>query len=148
MLSLIIHALLGVASTAAAFALNAHLYRPSGEGTAPSIAECVYYVFSVISVCIGWYFNQKYVFSYPEQAGWIHFTRQIFDTPAGGSAGQDMIITNVVFFPMWTIMDGRRTGLKSPWIFFVMSLFTSFSFAMGLYYAAQERQIRYNARAR
>jgi hypothetical protein len=148
MLSLIIHAVLGLISTLVAFYVNAHLYRRDGEGSAPSLAEWVYYVFSVISVCIGWYFNQKYVFMYPDQASWMHFTMQLFDTPAGGSGAQDLIITNVIFFPMWTIMDGRRTGLKRPWIFFVMSLFTSFSFAMGLYYAAQERQLRFNARSR
>ena len=101
-----------------------------------------------MSVCIGWYFNQKYVFAYPEQASWIHFTMQLFDTPAGGSIAQDVIITNAILFPLWTIIDGPRRGLRRAWIYFVMSLFTSFGFAMGLYLAAQERQLRWNARPR
>lgn len=148
MLSLIIHAALGVLTTALAIYANAHLYKNDGKTSGPSVAEWVYYVFSVVSVCIGWYFNTTYVFTYPEQASWLHFTMQLFDTPAGGSGAQDLIITNVVFFPLFTIMDGRRTGLKWPWMYFLVSLFTSFSFAMGLYFATQERQLRYNERTR
>jgi hypothetical protein len=34
--------------------------------------------------------------------------------------------------------------LRWTWIYFVMSLFTSFGFAMGMYLAAQERQVRWN----
>jgi hypothetical protein len=41
------------------------------------------------------------------------------------------------------MIDGPRRGLRGTWIYFVMSLFTSFSFAMGLYLAAQERQVRW-----
>ncbi len=68
-----------------------------------------------------------------------------FTNPASGSVGQDMIITNVLLFPLWTMIDGPRRGLRHTWIYFVMSLFTSFSFAMGLYLAAQERQVRWLA---
>lgn len=48
------------------------------------------------------------------------------------------------YFPLWTIIDGPRRGLRWCWIYFVMSLFTSFGFAMGMYLAAQERQVRWN----
>jgi hypothetical protein len=33
--------------------------------------------------------------------------------------------------------------MKHCWIYFVMSLFTSFGFAMALYLAALERQVRW-----
>ena len=46
------------------------------------------------------------------------------------------------------MIDGPRRGLRGTWIYFVMSLFTSFSFAMGLYLAAQERQVRWTRSAR
>jgi Terpene cyclase DEP1 len=78
-------------------------------------------------------------------ASWMHFTRMLFDNPAAGSAGQDMIVTNVFLFPLWTMIDGPRRGMRRPWIYFVISLFTSFGFAMGLYLGAQERQLRWNA---
>ena len=36
--------------------------------------------------------------------------------------------------------------MRVPWIFFVMSLFTSLAFSMAFYLAFVERQIRYNER--
>jgi len=145
--SLLLHAAAGVATVAFFFYANAHLYRSDWSGSRTTWLEAVYYLTAIVSVCIGWYFNQKYVFAYPEQASWVHYTRQLFDTPAGGSMAQDAIIANVVLFPLWTIIDGRRRGMRQPWIYFVISLFTSFAFAIELYLAAQERQLRWNARS-
>jgi hypothetical protein len=146
MTSLLVHAALGVVTVAVFFYANAHLYRRDWVGSRATGLERVYYGLAVVSVCIGWYFNQKYVFAYPEQASWIHFTKMLFATPAGGSGAQDLIITNAALFPLWTMIDGPRRGLRWTWIYFVMSLFTSFGFAMGLYLAAQERQVRWLAR--
>ena len=67
----------------------------------------------------------------------------LFSNWASDSAAQDYIIVNVVLLPMWTIVDGRRRGIRAPWIFFVMSLFTSLAFSMAFYLAFVERQIRY-----
>jgi len=145
--SLVLHALAGLATVLFSFFVaNAHLYRGDWQGSRTTRLEWVYYVTAVVSVCIGWYFNQKYVFMYPEQASWVHYTKQLFDTPAGGSMAQDAIIANVVLFPLWTIIDGRRRGMRHAWIYFVMSLFTSFAFSIGIFLAAQERQLRWNAR--
>jgi hypothetical protein len=148
MTSLVIHAALGAVAIAVFFHANAHLYRGDWAGSQVSLPEGICYALAVISVCVGWYFNQKYVFAYPEEASWLHFTRQLFDTPAGGSGAQDLIITNALLFPLWTMLDGPRRGLRRSWIYFVMSLFTSFGFAMGMYLAVQERQLRWNARSR
>ena len=145
MLSLFIHAALGVFTVTLFYRFNAHLFRNDWPGSRVTPLEGVYYALAVGSVCIGWYFNVHYVMAYPEQASWVHFTRMLFDNPAAASAGQDMIVTNVFLFPLWTIIDGSRRGLQRSWIYFVMSLFTSFGFAMGLYLAAQERQVRWNA---
>lgn len=146
MTSLGIHALLGLLSVAFFFYANAHLYRRDWRGARVTGLEGLYYAIALVSVCLGWYFNQKYQFAYPEQAGWVHFTRQLFDTPAGGSIAQDLIVANAILFPLWTMLDGPRRGMRHAWIYFVMSLFTSFGFSMGLYLAAQERQLRWNAR--
>jgi hypothetical protein len=43
------------------------------------------------------------------------------------------------------MIDGPRRGLRGTWVYFTMSLFTSFGFSMGLYLAAQERQVRWLA---
>jgi Protein of unknown function DUF2834 len=144
-LSLFIHAALGALTIALYFRFNAHLYRDDWPGSRVTLLEGLYYALAVGSVCTGWWFNVHYVMAYPEQASWMHFTRMLFDNPAAGSAGQDMIVTNVFLFPLWTMIDGPRRGLRRTWIYFVISLFTSFGFAMGIYLAAQERQTRWLA---
>ena len=145
MLSLLVHALLGAVTVAIFFAVNKHLYRRDWAGSDVTLLEGVYYALAVASVLMGWYFNVRYVFGYPDEYSWTHFTAMLFTNPASGSVGQDMIVTNVFLLPLWTMIDGPRRGLRSCWIYFVMSLFTSFSFAMGLYLAAQERQVRWQA---
>ncbi len=145
MASLLIHAALGALSIGVGFYLNAHLYTGGWKGARVSFLEAVYYALAVGSVCTGWYFNVQYVQTYPEQASWVHFTKMLFTNPAAGSGAQDLIVTNALLFPLWTIIDGSRRGLRGTWIYFTISLFTSFGFAMGLYLAMQERQVRWTA---
>jgi len=42
----------------------------------------------------------------------------------------------------WLVMAGRRSGLRHAWWFFVMSIFTSYAFAVALFLALDERQWR------
>lgn len=144
MISLLIHAALGVLAVVLFFRFNNYLYRPGWNGAGVSLLESVYYVLAVGSVCTGWYFNVQYMQTYPEEAGWWHFTKMLFTNPAAGSGSQDLITANALLFPLWTIIDGPRRGMKHCWLYFVMSLVTSFGFAMALYLAAQERQVRWN----
>jgi hypothetical protein len=147
MTSLLVHAALGVLTVVVFFRANAHLYRRGWAGWEMTLVERLYYGLAVVSLGVGWFFNHAYVLAYPEQASWVHFTKMLFATPAGGSGAQDLIITNAALFPLWTMIDGPRRGLRWTWIYFAMSLVTSFGFAMGLYLAAQERQVRWRARA-
>ena len=142
MLSLTIHAVLGLLTIGIFFAVNRDLYAGNWPGARVTPLEGLYYLVAVASVCVGWYFNVTYVKMYPAEASWVHFTKMLFTNPAGGSGGQDLIVTNAILFPLWTMIDGPRRGLRGAWIYFTMSLFTSFGFAMGLYLAAQERQVR------
>ena len=146
MFSLLVHAAIGALTLGIYFYANSYLYRRNWAGASVTFLEGLYYVLAVVSVCAGWYFNVRYVFEYPAEASWTHFTRMLFTNPASGSIGQDIIVTNAILFPLWTMIDGPRRGLRHAWIYFVMSLFTSFGFAMGLYLAAQERQVRWLAR--
>ena len=143
MRSLLVLAALGALTVVVFFAVNAHLYRRDWAGARTTPLEAIFYVLAVASVCTGWFFNVRYVRAYPTEASWVHFTKLLFATPAGGSGAQDLIVTNVFLFPLWTIVDGSRRGLRGTWVYFVMSLFTSFGFAMGLYLAALERQVRW-----
>ena len=87
MLSLLIHAALGALTVGIFFYVNAHLYRRDWAGSRTTFLEGLYYVLAVVSVCIGWYFNVRYVFAYPAEASWVHFTKMLFANPAAGSVG-------------------------------------------------------------
>lgn len=143
MTSLLIHAVLGVLTVVLFFKFNAHLYRPGWNGARISALEAVYWLFALVSVACGWYFNIEYMKAFGAEGGWWHFTLQLFNNPASGSISQDLIIVNVVLFPLWTMIDGPRRGLKQCWLYFVMSLVTSFAFAVALYLVAVERQLRW-----
>lgn len=141
--SLFIFGVLGVASTAFAFVRNKHLFTGGIAGRVTPL-EGIYYFVGVAGLCLGWYFNVRYVHAYPHQSSYVNYTKMLFTNWAADSAAQDYTIVNVVLLPLWTIVGGRRLQMRSPWIFFVMSLFTSLAFAMAFYLAFVERQLRYN----
>jgi hypothetical protein len=141
--SLVFYGVLGVVSTVVAFAWNRRLFADGGAGTV-SVLEGLFYVIGLASLGLGWYFNVRYVHQYGHEASYVDYTKALFSNWASDSAAQDYIIVNVLLLPLWTIVDGRRRGLRAPWIFFVMSLFTSLAFSMAMYLAFVERQIRYN----
>jgi hypothetical protein len=140
----LVYGILGIASTVAAFAANRHLFGSEGSGRVSTL-EGIYYVVGVASLCLGWYFNVRYTHSYAH-ASYVNYTKMLFSNWAADSAAQDYTIVNVVLLPLWTIVDGRRRGLRIPWIFFVMSLFTSLGFAVAMYLAFVERQVRSSRR--
>jgi len=145
---LLIFGILGVVSTAVAFAWNRHLFTGTGPGAGRvSVLEGLFYLFGLISLGLGWYFNVRYTHSAPHSASYVNYTKALFSNWASDSAAQDYIMVNAVLLPIWTIVDGRRRGLRVPWIFFVMSLFTSLAFSMAFYLAFVERQIRYTKSA-
>jgi hypothetical protein len=141
--SLLYFGALGVVATALAFVANRRLFTGSVAGRV-TVLEGLYYLFGLVSLGLGWYFNVRYVHAYGHQASYADYTRALFSNWASDSAAQDYIMVNVVLFPLWSITDGRRRGLRIPWIFFVMSLFTSLAFSVALYLAFVERQIRYS----
>ena len=132
--------LLGIVTTALAFYWNRHLFTSVGKVT---LLEAAFYLFGVGSLILGWYFNVRYTHASGHTANYVNYTKALFTNWASDSAAQDYITANVVLLPLWTISDGRRRDIKAPWIFFVMSLFTSFAFSMAWYLAFVERQIRY-----
>jgi hypothetical protein len=144
MISLIVHAVLGVATTSFVVWHNRHLFTGRWPGVRVSPIEAVLYVLAVTSLVLGWYCNIRYVQEFGKTASWVHFTQSLFANWASSSAAQDYIIANAILFPIWTITDGRRRGIAVPWGFFVMSLFTSFAFSMAAYLAVVERQVRYD----
>jgi hypothetical protein len=150
MLSLIAHAVLGVATVWFLVASNPTIFRRTATGPLFSTLECVYYVAGIASIALGWYFNIRFVTEYADgnvnpiwgDGSWAQYLELMYVNPAASSAGQDYTIGNVILLPLMTIVDGRRRGIGRPWLFFVSSLFTSFAFAWAFYLATVERQTR------
>jgi len=152
MVSLIVHAVLGILCVWFIVRSNPGIFRRVEDGPAVSTLEAVYYVVGIASVALGWWFNVRFVTEYgPGTAlfnplwgdgSWAQYMQLMFVNPAAGSAGQDYTIGNVILLPLMTIIDGRRRGIARPWLFFVSTLFTSFAFGWAFYLATVERQRR------
>jgi hypothetical protein len=156
--SLIVHAILGIATITWIIRSNPEVFRRTADGPLLSAYELVLYIAGIASVILGWYFNIRFVQHYgPHKAvfnpfwghgSWQQYTKLMFANFASSSAGQDYTIGNVILLPLMTIIDGRRRGIGRPWLFFVASLFTSFAFAWAFYLAVVERQHRLASSAR
>ena len=137
----LIYTLIGVAITVIVLVVNRHLFRHGGLTT----LEAVYYLTAAAGLVIGWYFNIQYMAEYGAQVGWAHWTGLLFVNPASASAAQDLILGNVIVLPIWTIVEARRAGMRAGWLYFPMSLLTSYAFALALFLALRERQLRTQA---
>jgi hypothetical protein len=135
------YVLIGLASIGLVAGLNRALFR----GVRVSGPEAFYYVVGVAALLIGWYFNFAYFRQYGDEAGWWHWTTLLFVNPASASGGQDLIIANLVLFPLWTVLEGRRDRMRAAWLYFPVSLLTSYAFGLALFLALQDRQRRVNA---
>jgi len=152
MASLIAHALLGVLVVWLIVRSNPAIFRRTPDGPLLSTIELALYAAGVASVFLGWYFNIRFVQEDgPDKAffnplwgdgSWAQYIKLMYDNPAASSAGQDYTIGNVILLPLMTIVDGQRRGIAKPWMFFVVTLFTSFAFGWAFYLAAVERQRR------
>lgn len=151
MVSLLVHAALGLTVIAWIVASNRQVFARPSIGPWLSPLEGAYYLAGVASIALGWYFNIRFVQEYSQgstnplwgqHGSWAEYIRLMFTNPAASSASQDYTIANVVLLPLFTIVDGYRRGLRRPWLYFVSSLFTSFAFAFAFYFATIERQHR------
>jgi hypothetical protein len=153
MVSLLVHAALGVTVVWLIVASNPAIFRRTATGPIVSTLELALYVVGVASVVLGWYFNIRFVRDYSHghtnpiwgDGSWAQYIKLMFANPASSSAGQDYTFANVIILPLITIVGGRRRGIARPWLFFVSSLFTSFAFAWAFYLAAAERQRRFGS---
>ena len=155
MLSLIVHAVLGVSVVCWIVTSNRAVFRRPATGPALTALEGVYLAVGAASVVLGWYFNIRFVQRYAHghtnpiwgDGSWAQYIKLMYANPAASSAGQDYTIGNVILLPLMTIVEGRRRGIVRPWLFFVASLFTSFAFSWALYLAVVERQRRHTPAA-
>jgi hypothetical protein len=134
----LIYMLLGIAMVAAMAVLNRDILTRGGI----TRLEAFYWLAAIAGLAIGWYFNLRYIGQYGAQAGWAHWIGLLFANPASASGGQDLIIANAVIFPVWTIAEARRAGMKAGWLYFPMSALTSYAFGLAAFLALRERRRR------
>jgi hypothetical protein len=151
MLSLLVHAVLGFVVVGIILKVNKAIFRRTDSGPLLSPFEIALYVIGIASIIAGWSFNITFVLQNTDgwltnplwgDGSWEQYLKLMFDNPAAGSASIDYSIANVLLLPLITIVDGRRRGIKKPWLFFVATLFTSFAFGWAFYAATVERQRR------
>ena len=148
MVSLIVHAILGIAVIVFVVKSNPAIFKRVAAGPQLSTLEIVFWVVGIASLPLCWYFNIRYVQEYAPnpmigQPNWSEFIALGYTNPASSSQVLDYTIINVILLPLFTIVDGRRRGIRRPWLFFVSSLFTSCVFAFAFYLATVERQRRH-----
>jgi glycopeptide antibiotics resistance protein len=147
MVALLVHAILGVITIAIVIKMNPAIFKRVPDGPQLSTLEIVYWVVGIASLPICWYFNIRFVYEYAAnpfwgQGDWSQFIAMGFANPASSSQCADYTIGNVILLPLFTIIDGRRRGIRRPWLYLVTSFFTSFAFAWAFYLATVERQRR------
>jgi hypothetical protein len=151
MVSLIVHALLGIGTVCLVVRANPAIFRRPASGPLFSGLELALYGIGLASIAAGWSFNVAFVlentdgwFSNPfvGDGSWAQYLQLMFDNPAAGSAGIDFSIANVLILPIVAIVWGRRQGINRPWLFFAVTLFASFTFGWAFLVATVERQRR------
>ena len=74
--SLVFYGVLGIVSTALAFRFNRNLFARERTGGV-SLLEGIYYFVGVAALCLGWYFNVRYVHTY-HHASYINYIKMLF----------------------------------------------------------------------
>lgn len=151
MISLIVHALLGVGTVWLVVRANPQIFRRTASGPLLSGTEIALYAVGLASIAAGWSFNVTFVVENTDgwvnnplwgDGSWAQYVQLMFDNPAAGSAGIDFSIANVLVLPIVAIVWGRRQGINRPWLFFAVTLFASFTFGWAFLAATFERQRR------
>ena len=151
MVSLFVHALLGVAVLVFIVRSNSATFTRFQTGPRVSALELFYYVVGVASIALGYYFNYHYVQEYviPSSnpiwgpGSWQEFIALGYTNPAASSASEDYTIMSLLIFPVFAIVDGRRRGIKHAWLYIGFILFASSAFAWAFYLGTAERQRRH-----
>jgi hypothetical protein len=150
MVTVIAHAVVGIAVIVAIVALNPHIFKNSATPKL-SVLEGVYYIAGIAATVLGYYYIVRFTTEYARSAvhnpiwgpgSWAQFIVLGYDNPAAGNASQDYTIMSVILLPLFTIVDGRRRGVRHAWLYFIFVLTASSAFAWAFYLATAERQRR------
>ena len=153
MVALIIHLVIAIGVVAVIVASNPQIFRQPATPKV-SVLEAVYCVAGIAATVIGYYFNLKYVHDYSQgshnaiwgdHGSWKEFIQLGWANPAVSSASSDYYIMSLVVLPLFVIVDGRRRGVRHPWLYVMFVLTASSTFGWAFYLATVERQRRARA---
>lgn len=147
--SLIAHLVLAFVTLAVIVKANPAVFARYRSGPPVTGLEAFYLVAGVVSVILGYYFNNQFVAEYAPPGGlhnfiwgpgsWAEFITLGYDNPAASSASQDYTIMTMLLFPAWLLVDGHRRGIRHAWLYLGFVLFASSAFAWAFYLATIER---------
>jgi hypothetical protein len=155
MISLIVHAVLGVLTAVWIVRSNPQIFAKVSTGPQKqalfSTLEIVYLLTGLLVIPICWYFNYQFVLEYKTGAdnpiwgpgSWQQFIVLGYDNPAAASASVDYTVMSLILVPVFTIVDGMRRGIRRPWLFFGFILFATSATSFAWYFAVAERQRRH-----
>jgi fucose permease len=153
MVALIIHFVIAIGVIVVIVASNPQIFRQAATPKV-SVLEAVYYVAGIAATVIGYYFNLKYVNDYSQgshnaiwgdHGSWKEFIQLGWANPAVSSASSDYYIMSLVVLPLFVIVDGRRRGVRHPWLYVMFVLTASSTFGWAFYLATIGRQRRVTA---
>ena len=138
MVALLVHAILGIITIAIIIKLNPAVFKRVPAGPQLSTLEivllgCRHRVAaasagtSTSASCTSTRQNPFW-----GQGDWSQFIKMGFANPASSSQCADYTIGNVILLPLFTIIDGRRRGIRHPWLFFVIQPFHQLRVRLGL----------------
>ncbi len=92
MISLIVHALLGIIVVAFVVKLNPTVFKRVATGPTLSALEIAYWAIAIVSLPLCWYFNIRYVYEYAPntmigQPNWSEFIALGYANPGSSSQG-------------------------------------------------------------
>lgn len=106
-----------------------------------SAREMFYAAAALAGLALPWYFNLEFA----QQAGTLFdlgaFVSQSLSTPASSSLTMDLTVAFAVFL-VWSVIEGRRIGLRSWWLYPLLGALVAFACAFPLFLLMRERRLR------
>jgi Terpene cyclase DEP1 len=101
--------------------------------------QFVYFALAAIGLSGCWYFNIQWSRSTLPQ-GANGFIRLMFANSASSSISWDLLFGSIPVF-IFMIVEGRRVGMRRPWLYAVAGLVTAFAFVCPLFLGMRERHL-------
>ena len=100
---------------------------------ATDVRQVIYGVLAVVGLVGTWYFNLTYTGEASYLAAW-------FANAASSSAAVDLLVAFTAG-SIFMIAEGRRLGMRAPWLYVVFGAIIAFAFTFPLFLLLRERAL-------